>query len=492
MVIVIIVIAIALILAHGLWVSRSVTDESEFLIAGGKLGPFVAACTLVATYWSGYAFLGSVGVSYKFGYGQLLAGACWVPPVLIAILFFAKFLKKRALEIGSLTIPEYAGQVHDSRFVHFFSALLTLLLMIVFMVAQMKAMGYLMAPVLGTSMATAVIIMGSVITIYTLLGGMKAVAHTDMVQALGMTVGALVCIIMVFKLGSFSNLTETLNHINTELVNPTTGAPYGSSKYALLLIVPYGMVGIMSTPYIAVRFMSVKVDIKWYHMALAALPIMIIWELLPFVGFAARAYMAPLDKPDMAMPMFLSTYLNPVWVAIITVFILMAIMSTGDSILHNISSTISYDFRKTIYRKKVADSTTVMINRVVVAIAGLVAMILTLFSPPFFLVFLGNLGVGTLTAALVGPVFISIFWKGNRIGAITSMIGGGTVCAWGLLSGKLGWMEAPMLGDVVSFILYFGVSWLTFKYDPRAEKVRKTKYALESEPQEAGSTAASE
>ena len=477
MVLAIIIVAIALILGHGLWVSRSVTDESEFLIAGGKLGPFVAACTLVATYWSGYAFLGSVGVSYKYGYGQLLAGACWVPPVLIAILFFAKFLKRRALEIGSLTIPEYAGQVHDSSFVHFFSALLTLLLMIVFMVAQMKAMGYLMAPVLGTSMTTAVIIMGGVITVYTVLGGMRAVAHTDMVQALGMTVGALVCIFMVFKLGSFSNLTATLNHISAELVNPSTAAPYGSSKYGFFLIIPFAVIELMSAPYIAVRFISVKIDIRWYHMALAALPIMIIWELLPFVGFAARAYMTPLDRPDMAMPMFLSTYLSPAWVAIITVFILMAIMSTGDSILHNIASTISYDFRKTLYRKPVAESTTVTINRVMVAVAGVVAIILTLVSPPFFLVFLGNLGVGTLTAALVGPVFISIFWKGNRIGAISSMIGGGTVCAWGLLSGKLGWMEAPMLGDLVSFILYFGVSMLTFKYDPRAENIKKTKYA---------------
>ncbi len=478
MVIIIVLIAIALILAHGVWVSRGVTSEHEFLVAGRMLGPFVAACTLVATYWSGYAFLGSVGVAYKFGYGQLLAGASWVPPVLIAILFFANFLKKRAVEIGSLTIPEYAGQVHDSQFVHFASALLSLLLMIVFMVAQMKAMGYLMGPVLGTSMATTVIIMGSVITIYTLLGGMKAVAHTDVVQALGMTVGALICVFMVFKLGSFSNLTETLNHISTELVNPTTGAPYGSSKYALLLILPYGVVGLMSTPYLAVRFMSVKVDIKWYHMALAALPIMIIWELLPFVGFAARAYMPPLAKADMAMPMFLNTYLSPAAAAVITVFILMAIMSTGDSVLHTISSTISYDFRKTLYRKPVAESKTLMINRVVVAGAGILTMILTLFSPPYFLVFLGTLGVGTLKSALFGPVFISIFWRGNRTGAIASMIGGGGLCAWGLLSKKLGWMEAPILGDLVALVLYFGVSWLTFKFDPRVVQVKKTKYAM--------------
>jgi sodium/pantothenate symporter len=478
MVLFIVASMIFLMLVHGYLVGRGVNKEIDFLVANRTLGPIVGACTLVATYWSGYAFLGSVGVAYQYGYSQLLVGAGWVPPVLIVVLFFANFLKKRAYEFGSLTISEYAGQVHGSSAVHFISAMLSLFLTLVFMVAQYKAMGYLMGPVLGTSFGVTVLIMGVVITIYTSLGGMKAVAYTDMVQALGMTVGAIIVVVVVFMQGSFAHITESLNAISTELVNPTTGAPYGSSTLALLLVIPYGIVGLISTPYISSRLISVKADIKWHQMALVALPIMIIWELIPIVGFGARVYLPPLDKPDMAMPMWINTFINPYIGAFITVFILMAIMSTADSVLHTISSNVAYDARKALFKRQFRESTTLLINRIVTALAGIVAILLAIYSPPYFLVFLGTLGVGTLKAALFGPVFISIFWQGNRIGALTSMIGGGGVCAWGLLSKKLGWMEAPMVADIVALILYFGVSMATFRIDPRVKVVKKTSHAI--------------
>jgi sodium/pantothenate symporter len=380
-----------------------------------------------------------------------------------------------------LTIPEYAGQVHGSSLIHFVAAMLTLFLLLVFMTAQMKAMGYLMGPILGAGFGPTVWIMGAVITIYTLLGGMRAVAHTDTVQAMGMTIGAIIVVVAVFKAGSFAHLTQTLNNISSELVNPTTGAPYGKHWLAPLLIIPYGLVGLISTPYIANRLISVKVDIKWHHMALAAMPIMIIWELIPFVGFGARAYLPALERADQAMPMWINSQLPVFVAAFITVFILMAIMSTGDSVLHTISSTVGYDTRKVLYKKPLPEATNLLINRVVVGLAGLIAILFAIYSPPFFLVFLGTLGTGTLKAALFGPVFISIFWKGNRIGAIASMLGGGFVCAWGLLSKKLGWMEAPMVADIVAFVLYIGVSLVTFKIDPRVEGVRKTRHAIENE-----------
>ena len=483
MVIFIIIVCVLAILAHGYWVGRGVSHEKDFLVAGRSLGPFVAACTLCATYWSGYAFLGSVGVAYKYGYSQLLAGAAWVPPVVIIVLFFANFLKKRAYEIGSLTIPEYAGQVHNSSLIHFIAAMLSLFLMLVFMTAQMKAMGYLMGPVLGASFGFTVLIMGAVITIYTLMGGMKAVAHTDTVQAIGMTLGAIIVVAAVFKHGSFAHLTETLNAIDTELVNPTTGAPYGHHWTAPLLILPYGLVGLLATPYIANRLISVKVDIKWHHMALAALPIMIIWEMLPIVGFGARAYLPALEKADQAMPVWINTQIHGAVGAFITVFILMAIMSTGDSVLHTISTCVGYDARKVLFKKPFPDKTNLLINRVVVGLAGIIAILFAVYSPPFFLVFLGTLGVGTLKSALFGPVLISVFWRGNRIGAIASMIGGGGLCAWGLLSKKLGWMEAPLAGDAAAFILYIGASLATFKIDPRVENkdIKKTEHAISVE-----------
>ncbi|PIE74236.1 MAG: hypothetical protein CSA19_00775 [Deltaproteobacteria bacterium] len=41
-------------------------DESDFLVAGRSLGPFVLAGTIIATGFSGWGFIGSPGAAYQY------------------------------------------------------------------------------------------------------------------------------------------------------------------------------------------------------------------------------------------------------------------------------------------------------------------------------------------------------------------------------------------------------------------------------------------
>ncbi|MEA4891664.1 MAG: hypothetical protein VB085_03765 [Peptococcaceae bacterium] len=129
-VVTVISVVIAMYAARGKQGS-GITSDEDFLVAGRDLGSFAAACTLVATYWSGYAFIGSVGVAWEFGYNSLVAGAAYVPPLVFAVIFLANYLKKKAYKMGSLSIPEYAGQIHNSAGVHAVIAVLNVLLMTV-------------------------------------------------------------------------------------------------------------------------------------------------------------------------------------------------------------------------------------------------------------------------------------------------------------------------------------------------------------------------
>ena len=103
-----------LLIVIGYLTSRYITRDSEggFLVAGRSLGPFVAAGTIVATGFSGWGFIGSPGVTYKFGAIEVLGNFFFAPAMMIAVLYFARFLQKRALEMGSNTIPEYVAQSH--------------------------------------------------------------------------------------------------------------------------------------------------------------------------------------------------------------------------------------------------------------------------------------------------------------------------------------------------------------------------------------------
>lgn len=448
--------------------SGAAASDKDFLLAGKSLSAFTAAGTLCATYWSGHAFVGSVGTGYAYGYTQIMAGASYIPPLVFACIFMAKFLKKKADKMGSLSIAEYAAQIHGSKAVHGLCALANACLMFVLLITQFSALGTLLSPILGIDGSWIVVIIGGICIVYTMYGGLKTVAYSDIIMAVGMTIGAAICLIYVFKNTSLGELTSALNAVDPELVNPSSGAPYGSMKFGALLIMPYALFGLISMPYTATRFLSVKNDIKWWKFGAWCCVFAMFWEVLPFVGNYIRAFGPVPGKPDDAMAVFLSTYMNPFFSAFVAVFIMMAIRSTVDSVLQSISSSISYDLRK-IFVGEMSVEKSMKINRAVVCIVGVVGICLNFFNHPSFLVFLGTLGSGTLSAIMFGPIFISTFWQGNKYGAIASMIGGGLVCGYGLASGAMMWTVAPLMGDLVAAVLYVVVSMATFKICPRAE-----------------------
>ena len=87
-------------------------DAAGFLVAGRSLGAFVGAGTIVATGFSGGGFMGSPGVTYQFGAIEVLGNFFFAPAMVIAVLYFARFMQRKAIEMGSNTIPEYIGQSH--------------------------------------------------------------------------------------------------------------------------------------------------------------------------------------------------------------------------------------------------------------------------------------------------------------------------------------------------------------------------------------------
>ncbi|WP_411957155.1 sodium:solute symporter family protein [Paracoccus homiensis] len=202
-------------------------DESGFLIAGRSLGPFVGAATIVATGYSGWGFMGSPGVAYQYGAIELLGNFMFAPAMVIAVLFFARFLSKRAEEMHSCTIPEYAARTHADgmlgRWVQGVAAIMTIVLLLVFLTSQIKAVGILAAGWLDLPEAWgATTLMIAIIIIYTVAGGLLAVAWTDALMLVGMVIAAIIICIQIFGDIGPLQLVAALNDIQPVLVNPAT------------------------------------------------------------------------------------------------------------------------------------------------------------------------------------------------------------------------------------------------------------------------------
>ncbi|SDL49656.1 sodium/pantothenate symporter [Modicisalibacter muralis] len=441
-------------------------DEGGFLVAGRSLGAFVGAGTIVATGFSGWGFMGSPGVAYQFGAIEVLGNFFFAPAMMIAVLYFARFLQRKAIDMGSNTIPEYIAQSHGGggmgRVVQGVAAFITIVLLLVFLTSQIKAVGLLGASWLGIELNQSAFLMVGVIIIYTMLGGLAAVAWTDTVMVCGMALAAVIIIVQMLTSVNLGEWQAALNAIDPELLNPTTGAPYGEHPGSVFLVLPYAFLFAAVLPYMAIRFLAMKPEVKLHRVGVYVAILGALLSLIPVVGIYVRMHMPDLADPDKAMPMYLEHFMHPALQGIITLFIIFAMKSTANSLLHTVASATSHDLRLSLFKQSATSAgTALFVNRAAVVVLGIVALLMMLYAPPFMLSWLGILGTGTLLASMIGPVFISTFWQGSAWGALSAMLIGFVTCGYMMLFADVGWLVGPLTGCVVSSICYIGVSCLT-------------------------------
>ncbi|MBF7054690.1 sodium:solute symporter family protein [Halomonas sp. KAO] len=439
-------------------------EESGFLVANNSLGPFVAAATLVATGYSGFVFIGSPGVAYEYGSLELFSNTFYTPAFLIATLFFANFLRRKAASLGSQTIPEYIGQMHSKgaagRWLQGIVAVIMILLLGVFLVSQIKAIGLLVSGWLGVTPTIGALLITLLVIGYTMFGGLRAVAWTDAAMVIGMALGSCVIAYVVFVQVGVGELIERLDAVDPELANPTTGAPYGDSPASAFLLLPYAFLWAAALPFMSVRFLAIKKNVSMARVGIWVAVLGLLLNFTPMAGLYAKAYFPDLAAPDLAMPTFLEHGVGPLMSSMITLFILFAMKSTANSLMHTVSTALSYDLRSALGRDK-GFMARMSFNRLMVLIVGVCGFIGMAYLPPVMILWLGILGNGTLMAALFGVTFFSTFWQGNSAGAFASVGTGFCVSAYLLLGSDLGWVQGPLYGCLASAISYVVVSWAT-------------------------------
>jgi len=277
----------------------------------------------------------------------------------------------------------------------------------------------------------------------------------------GMALAAVIILVQMLTSVDIGTWEASLNAIDPELLNPTTGAHYGDSIGSVFLVLPYAFLFASVLPYMAVRFLAMKPDVKLHKVAVYVAILGALLSLIPIVGLYVRMQVPDLADPDMAMPVYLERFMHPAIQGVITLFIIFAMKSTANSLLHTVASATSHDLRLSLFGSKAGMGQALMINRLAVLVLGIVALLMMLYAPPFMLSWLGILGSGTLLASMIGPVFISTFWQGSAWGALTAMLAGFFISGYMMLFSDVGWLIGPLTGCIVSAACYVGVSLVT-------------------------------
>jgi len=189
---VVLVIYLAGMVAMGFWLGRKNTSPDQFMKAGGAIPGWAVGISIFGTYVSSISFLAYPGKAFGGNWNPFVFSLAIPVATLVAVRWFVPFYRRS----GEISAYHHL----EARF----GAWARTYAVICYLLTQLARMGTIMyllalalAPMLGWSLITLILVTGAVTILYTLIGGIEAVIWADVVQSFVLIGGALACAIML-------------------------------------------------------------------------------------------------------------------------------------------------------------------------------------------------------------------------------------------------------------------------------------------------------
>ncbi len=375
-----------LLIALGLYANKKRTSNSlkDFYLAGGGLGPFVLLLTLYATQYSSNTMLIVPAEVVNQGMGMILVLG-YMTAIVVLYLTFAPQLFKISKQHDFIT----PGDWFDKRFkMPSLTLVANLILVIVsvnFLLSQLIARGHIATGITDGQIPywAGVVFLAFIVIIYETLGGMRAVAWTDVIQGLMLLIGLGGLFFIVVP--DVDELTEISNWL-IENEPEKIGVPsFDFRMYWASTVLMIGLGGAVY-PQVIQRIYAAK-TVKVLKQSLGAMVFMpLITVLILFLlGVISIPHFIEVSdaSQDTALPQMLQVWgqeslLAFVLMIVVVLGLLAVIMSSADSILLSLSSIISKDILGKSILKNSSDQqlakTGKMISWVIMFLIVLVAL----------------------------------------------------------------------------------------------------------------------
>jgi cation/acetate symporter len=490
---IIVALTFTLYIAIAIW-SRAGSTK-EFYVAGGGVSPLANGMATAADWMSAASFISMAGLISFMGYDGSVYLMGWTGGYVLLALLLAPYLRK----FGKFTVPDFIGERYYSKTARLVAVFCALLVSFTYVAGQMRGVGVVFSRFLEVDITTGVIIGMIIVLFYAVLGGMKGITYTQVAQycvlifafmvpaifiSFQMTGNPIPQIGMGGKGADGMYLLEKLSGLSTELgfAEYTSGS---KSKMDIFAITAALMVGTAGLPHVIVRFFTVKkVKDARKSAGLALLLIAILYTAAPAVAVFARLNLIHTvsGQPYAQMPSWFSNWENtgllgfndkngdgliqysadamineltvdrdimvlanpeianlPAWViALVAAGGLAAALSTAAGLLLVISSSVSHDLVKSVFKPDITDKQELVVARLSAVGAVVVAGYFGI-NPPGFVAAVVALAFGLAAASFFPAIILGIFYKKmNKEGAISGMIVGIGLMLFYMLKFKFG------------------------------------------------------
>ena len=451
-ILVVIGLYMAMMIGIGVYFGNKNKTSEDYFLGGRTLGPWVTAMSAEASDMSSWLLMGLPGLAYLSGF----CDAGWTAIGLIIGTYLnwkivAKKLRTYSYVCkNSFTLPDFfSNRFRDEKKILMaVSSILMVVFFTVYTASGFSACGKLFNSLFGYDYMTAMIICSVVIILYTSIGGFLAASTTDFIQGVLMSVSIIVVLVVgVMEAGGVEAILENGKNLAgyfslTDVHDAETGK---AVSYGLITVVSglaWGL-GYFGMPHILVRFMAIKSakEIKKSRL-IAMIWVVISLAIAVCIGFAGATLYPGELKGAASETIFIviaKDLLPVVFVGLIISGILAATMSTADSQMLLVSSSIAQNLYKGIFKKDASEKQVLWISRITTIIVAIIGMVIASDqkSKIFKLVSYAWSGFG----AAFGPLILfALFWKRTTLaGALSGMLTGGIVSmAWSVCSNEIG------------------------------------------------------
>jgi len=331
--IVVILVYLVGMIAMGWWGKNRARTESDYLVAGRRLGPTLYMGTLAALVLGGASTIGGVALGYEFGIsGMWLVVAIGAGVLVLSLAFAGRISRLKVYTVSEMLELRYGpGSSVLSGVV---MAAYTLMLSVTSTIAYAVIFNALLE--IGT--IPSILLGGGVVVLYSVLGGMWSITATDFVQFLIQTVGIFLVLlpIAIWRAGGLAGMRTELGDAAFDVTS--IGTPTIVTYFVIYFF------GLLIGQDIWQRVFTARSDtVARFAGAGAGVYCLLYGVAGAVIGMAAKVLAPNLGNPDEAFVAVTEIALPVGLTGLVLAAALAAIMSTASGTLIATATVASHD-----------------------------------------------------------------------------------------------------------------------------------------------------
>jgi len=468
---VIIVVYLLGIMALGIFCSRrSRSSSNEYFLAGRSLRWVMVGAALFATNISTIHLVGLAASGYNeglvWGNFEWMASFC----LILLGLVFAPFYFKNRIS----TLPEYLEKRFSPASRTFLAFMAVMGALLIHIGMSLYAGAAVFQGFFGVDVIYSILIISVVTSIYTVLGGLKAVVVTESIQTLILLVGAVAVTMFAILalpdhgIHSFEEFKQALKPGQLSMIHPIHNAEGRLNELSWLsVLLGYPILGIWywcSDQTIVQRVLGAKTQRDaqigpLFAGFLKILPVFLM--VLPgVIGYALFKDVIGEDS-NQTLPVLINKLIPPGLKGLIAAGLLAALMSTIAGALNSCATLVAKDIAKRI-RPDIKDQAQVKIGQVSACVVMILAIFWSTQGDKFTSIFEAINKIPLCFAPAITCVFFwGVFWpRGTQQAALITLIIGFTVGGIDFALDLPLFGETKVITDIVGIPFMLQAWWL--------------------------------